>query len=161
MCQCIFSFSNYHLTGHLTPHTFPHPHSVFTTAVRHTLSPPPALQSADNRESLHKEIFRIYSPTSFSSRPFCPLLSPRHVLLNSKYRGAGGDGGINVKFVYIMLYQVISYMWQSLYSDCRLYSVQYTIWIWDDVAGQHSHCTTVTIIMLTIRGMLGLPHLSN
>ena len=67
MCQCFISFYNYHLTGHFTPNTFPHPHSVFTTAVRHTLSPPPALQSADNRESLHKEIFRIYSPTSLSS----------------------------------------------------------------------------------------------
>ena len=75
------------ITSHLTsPSHLPHLFlSVFTTAVRHTLSPPPALQSADNRESLRKEIFRIYSRTSFS------VLSPHLVLLNSKYQGGGGD----------------------------------------------------------------------
>ena len=124
----IISLGNGQLSLTPLPHT-PSAHltspCVFTTAVRHTLSPPPALQSAENRESLHKEIFRIYLPTSFSIR-----LSLSHSLTwcNSSQNiqeEEGGGGGINVKFLYIMFYQVICGMYCTLTVLCTLYT---TIW---------------------------------
>ena len=106
--------------------------SHFTPSLTLTVCSPPR---SDTHWALHQLYSQQTTGNPFIKRfsgftrqhhspagPSVPVLSPHHVLLNSKYRGAGGAGGINVKFLYIMLYQVISYMWQSVYSDCTVYS---------------------------------------
>ena len=127
LCLRLKHFSNYHLTDHLTDHLTPH--TPLTSAS--VCSPP--------RSDTHWALHQLYSQQT-TGNPFVKRFSGftrEHHSLSSLLtlccstqntkEEEETDGVINVKLLYIMLYQAI-YVAECVH---WLYSSLYTIWIWD------------------------------